>query len=210
MDSFCEERFPVQVAFGATGGPRRRTEIVTLGSGQEQRNQRWRHSRRRYDAGYGVHSVDALHAVLAFYEARRGPLVGFRFHDPLDNKSCLPSAILSATDCKLGEGDNAQTVFQLVKIYGSDDHAYARPIKKPVAGTVAIALDGTAVPPDDFEVDVTSGAVTLSSPPGSGAVVTAGFEFDVPVRFESDELDINLLAFEAGYIPSIPLIEVIL
>ncbi|MEL6745287.1 MAG: DUF2460 domain-containing protein [Pseudomonadota bacterium] len=210
MDSFSEERFPISIAFGATGGPRRRTEIVTLGSGKEHRNQRWQHSRRRFDAGYGVNTVDALHAVLAFYEARRGPLVGFRFRDPLDCKSCLPSASITAEDCRLGTGDGSTVRFSLAKVYGDGASAYLRPIKKPVSGTVSVALDGQPVQPSSFAVDATKGDLEFATPPAAGVAVTAGFEFDVPVRFENDELDINLVAFEAGDIPSIPLVEVIL
>ena len=89
---FHEVRFPLDVALGSRGGPVRRTEIVTLASGREHRNGRWSDSRRRYDAGLGIRTVDALHAVVAFFEERRGRLYGFRFHDRVDWKSCAPSA----------------------------------------------------------------------------------------------------------------------
>ncbi len=81
--SFHEIQFPTAIAFHSTGGPARKTEIVTLGSGYEERNAVWANSRRRYDVGYGVKTLDDLHAVIAFFEARMGrllrlPLQGFR------------------------------------------------------------------------------------------------------------------------------------
>ena len=102
---FHEVRFPTAIAFGATGGPERRTEIVALGSGHEERNGRWADSRRRYNAGYGVRSLDDLHAAVAFFEERRGRLYGFRWHDRIDGKSCAPSATPLPTDQAIGEGD---------------------------------------------------------------------------------------------------------
>ena len=98
--AFHEVRFPVDISLGSSGGPERSTEIVTLGSGHEQRNQRWSLSRRKFDAGYGVKGLDALHDVIAFFEARRGPLFGFRFRDPpgleilqsVSNTRCVGSA----------------------------------------------------------------------------------------------------------------------
>jgi uncharacterized protein (TIGR02217 family) len=102
-------------------------------------------------------------------------------------------------------------VFQLAKLYGAGFELYRRVIRKPVAGTVKIAVDGTAKTEGaHFTVDSTSGAVTFQAGhiPPAGAAVTAGFEFDVPVRFDTDKLEINLLSFEHGTIPSIPILEV--
>ncbi|MEL6966012.1 MAG: DUF2460 domain-containing protein [Pseudomonadota bacterium] len=212
MHSFIEERFPVSIAFGATGGPQRNTQIITLGSGREQRNQKWQASRRRYDAGHGVRSVAELHTILEFYEARRGPLVGFRFRDPLDHTSSKPGQLLTASDVKIGLGDGTTQTFKLAKRYGNDTGGYNRPIAKPVDGTVLLSINGTTVPTANYTVDTALGQVTFANNfiPGEGDEIGAGFEFDVPVRFESDTLEISLAAFEAGNIPSIPLIEVLL
>jgi len=208
--SFHEIRFPVRIAFGAAITPERRTEIVTLGSGFEERNTRWAHSRRQYDAGQGVRTIDDLHDIVDFFEERRGQLYGFRWHDHIDHKSCAPSKAVTAFDQVLGKGDGVRDNFQLIRIYGELHAPYKRPIQKPLVGTVQIALDDHPLQEGiDFSVDETMGLIAfLNGPPAPGVGVTAGFEFDVPVRFASDRLDINLSAFRAGDIPSIPLVEI--
>lgn len=206
---FHEVRFPLDVSLGSRGGPVRRTDIVALASGAEQRNARWARSRRRYDAGLGVRDLDALHAVIAFFEERRGRLIGFRLHDRMDWKSCPPSATPTPLDQALGAGDGERASFQLRKTYGGAFAPYERPIAKPVAGSVRVAVAGVElVEGEGFECDPASGLVTLAVPPGAGELVTAGFAFDTPVRFDVDELDIDLSAFEAGAAPSIPMIEI--
>ncbi|WP_321341781.1 DUF2460 domain-containing protein [Breoghania sp.] len=209
IEAFHEVRFPVAVGFGSTGGPERRTDIVALGSGGESRNARWARSRRRYDAGYGIRSFDDLAAVVAFFEERRGRLYGFRFRDPLDWKSCLPSRQPAPTDCTLGTGDGETAAFALVKTYGSGETAYRRAISKPVAGTLRVSLDGEEQA-SGFSLDETTGLLTFEAGaiPAPGAVVTAGFSFDVPVRFDTDRLDVSLSHFEAGEIPQVPIVEI--
>jgi uncharacterized protein (TIGR02217 family) len=204
--SFHEIRFPTAIAFHSTGGPERKTEIVTLGSGFEQRNAVWAHSRRRYDAGYGVKTLDDLHAVIAFFEARRGRLHGFRFKDPLDHKSCAPGATISPLDQALGRGDGTATAFPLSKRYTSGPADWTRTIHKPVAGSIRVAVDG--IETAAFGADDTTGLITFAAPPAADAVLSAGFEFDTPVRFDTDQLSINLASFTAGEIPSVPLVEI--
>ena len=208
--AFHDVRFPANVARGARGGPERRTEIVVLGSGHEERNSRWADSKRRFDAGYGIKSLDDLHAVIAFYEERRGRLHGFRFKDWTDHKSCAPSAAPAALDQGIGTGDGATAAFQLTKTYGSAYAPWTRTIALPVAGTVRIAVDGAEQDPGGYAVSTTTGLVTFlpGTVPGVGAAVTAGFEFDVPVRFDTDRLEIDLSDFEAGSIPQVPIVEV--
>jgi uncharacterized protein (TIGR02217 family) len=208
IPAFHEVRFPTDIAFGSSGGPERRTEIVTLGSGGERRNARWADARRRYDAGYGVRSLADLDQVIQFFEERRGRLFGFRWRDRMDDASAPPGVAVAATDQKLGTGDGETAVFQLAKTYGALHAPYERVIAKPVDGSVVVAIDGAPLGPDDFVVDPSTGRVTLSTPPDEGAVLTAGFRFDVPVRFDTDHLAINLAAFEAGEIPSIPIVEI--
>lgn len=211
MTDFHEVRFPTDVARGARGGPERQTQIVTLASGREVRNSRWAHSRRRYDAGLGVRSFDALAAVVSFFEERRGRLYGFRWRDQLDWKSSSPSREPAATDQAIGVGDGATSVFQLCKSYGSGPSAYRRDIAKPCEGTVRIALDGVEQPTANFACDTATGRVTFvpGSVPPPDATVTAGFAFDVPVRFDIDAIDVDLSAFEAGEIPRIPVVEIL-
>ena len=205
--SFHEIRFSPKLSFASSGGLERRTEIVSLANGFEARNTPWEQARRRYDAGLGVRSLDDLDAVLRFFEARRGPLMGFRWKDWLDHKSCAPSEAPAPTDQLIAIGNGATTGFQLVKDYGGTP-PLLRPIAKPVEGTVRVAVGGTELFAPDFVVDPTTGFVTFAAAPGAGQAVTAGYEFDVPVRFASDSLEVNLAAFEAGEIPSIPILEV--
>lgn len=208
--AFHEVRFPLDVAFGAVGGPERRTDIVVLGSGREERNSRWAHARRRFNAGYGIRSLDDVAAVIDFFEERRGRLTGFRFRDPTDFKSCAPSADPGPEDQNLGTGDGESRVFQLRKRYGGAHATYWRPIEKPVAASVRVSVDGEEIGAGHLDIDETTGLVTLSAAktPADGAVVKAGFKFDCPVRFDTDFLEIDLAAFEAGAIPVVPIVEV--
>jgi uncharacterized protein (TIGR02217 family) len=206
--NFHEVRFPVAVSLGSSGGPERRTEIVTLSNGFEERNTPWKHSRRRYDAGLGVRSLDDLAAVTAFFEARQGQLYGFRWKDWTDFASCLPSGVPSALDQELGFGDGAKVQFQLVKSYASGAQVYLRPVTKPVEGTVRVAAGGAPLANGAFSVNHETGVVTLGAAPATGVRVTAGFEFDVPVRFDTDRVATSLAGFTAGAIPVVPVVEV--
>lgn len=207
--SFHDVSFPLAIAFHSTGGPMRRTEIVALGSGHEERNAVWANSRRHFDVGSGIKSLDDLHSVIAFFEARMGRLYGFRFKDFSDWKSCAPGQDVASADQQIGTGDGSQAVFQLTKTYASGVGSWARTIAKPVAGSVRVAVGGSEVT-SGWSCDGATGQVTFASPPPTGAAVQAGFAFDCPVRFDSDQLVINLADFAAGEIPSIPLIEILL
>ena len=147
-------RFPAGISLGASGGPERRTEIVVLGSGAEERNSRWADSKRSYNAGYGIKSVDDLHEVIAFFEERRGRLHGFRWKDWSDYKSCAPGGTPSALDQQIGVGDGETVAFQLVKTYGSSFAPWTRSITQPVAGTVSIAVDGVTQAAERFAVNL--------------------------------------------------------
>ena len=208
MSAFHEVSLPLPFALGASGGPERRVDIVALGSGAEARNTPWAHGRRRYDIGGAARTLDELHTLIAFFEARRGKLHGFRFRDPFDFKSCAPAQTVSASDQVLGEGDGERTVFQLTKAYGEGAGAYVRPIAKPIAGTVQAALNGVACAPEDFEVDTTTGEITFTAVPLEGAAVTAGFQFETPVRFDLDRLDLTMDGFGAGRAIAVPLVEI--
>jgi uncharacterized protein (TIGR02217 family) len=213
LSSFHDVLFPLAVSFGATGGPERRNEIVALTSGREKRNARLSQSRHHYDAGTGLRSLDDLHEVIAFFEARRGSLHAFRFRDPFDMKSCAPGATPAPTDQPLGSGDGATTAFALVKTYGTGDDAHRRFIMRPVDGSLRVAVAGSEkASPADFTFNAATGEIVFAegAVPAAGAAVTAGYVFDVPVRFDTERLSVSLKAFQAGQIPSIPLIEVLL
>jgi len=211
MTDFHEVRFPLDIALKSRGGPQRRTDVVVLGSGREARNARWSRSRRRFDAGYGVKDLASLAAVVAFFEERRGKLYGFRFRDRGDFKSCAASATPAPSDQQIGVGDGVQRVFRLQKTYGASFAPYVREIAKPVLGSVRVGVGGVEKSAlVDFDVDATTGVVTFKAgrAPPNGARVTAGFQFDVPVRFDTDYLEVDFSAFDAGDIPTIPLIEI--
>ncbi|MHA3980370.1 phage distal tail protein, Rcc01695 family [Halovulum sp. GXIMD14794] len=206
---FHEVRFPESLSFGSVGGPERRTEIVTLSNGAEERSTPWAHSRRRYDAGLGMRSLDDLGALIAFFEARHGQLFGFRWKDWTDFKSCKPSGVVAAIDQRFGVGDGATTEFQLAKTYRSGAARYVRPIAKPVEGTVRIAIGGDEkAEGQDYVLDYATGLVTFASAPQVDAPLTAGYEYDVPVRFDTDRIEASVASFSAGEIPSVPVIEV--
>lgn len=211
MPGFHETLFPLDIALGAAGGPERATEIVTTLTGREERNTRLAHSRRRWDAGYGVTSLAQLSSVVAFFEERRGRLFGFRWRDRLDHASGAPGAAVTPLDQALGSGTGARAQFALVKTYGGAHAPYSRPIAKPVAGSVRVAVNGAErVAGTHFSLDAAAGLISFlpGHVPALGASVTAGFLFDVPVRFDTDFLEVNLSAFEAGAIPRIPILEI--
>jgi uncharacterized protein (TIGR02217 family) len=206
---FHEVRFPPGLSLGATGGPQRRTDVVTLANGFEERNTPWAHSRRVYDAGVAMRSIDDLRDVLGFFEARRGQLHGFRWKDWADYKTS-PSGMDPTFDNEtIGFGDGIKVTYQLTRSYRSGPYSYARPIRKPVAGTVRVGLEQDALTEGvDYEVDVTTGLVTFGHPPDPEIEIRAGFEFDVPVRFDTDRILASVASFNAGAVPDVPVIEV--
>jgi len=207
--AFHDIRFPANLSFGSVGGPERRTEIVTLSNGFEERNSPWAHSRRRYDAGVGLRSLDDVARLIAFFEARGGQLHGFRWKDWGDFKSSAPSRDVDYEDQLIGHGDGVTRVFQLSKTYSSGGVDYTRPILKPVAGTVKAGVQGAyQAEAVDWEVDTATGLVTFYDAPGAGAMITAGFEFDVPVRFDADAIAVSIQSFQAGEMPQVPIVEV--
>lgn len=206
--AFHEIRFPADLSFGSMGGPERRTEIVALTNGFEERNSPWAHSRRRYDAGVGLRSLDDMAALIAFFEARAGQLHGFRWKDWADYKSCAPSEVVAPGDQMIGTGDGRQVEFGLCKLYRSGSEGYLRPVSKPVVGTVRIAVGGVErFEGQDYDIDHATGIVVLHKAPMLEAPVTAGFEFDVPVRFDTDHIAVSVSSFQAGDVPQVPVVE---
>ena len=198
MTDFHDVIFPTRLAFGATGGPVRRTDILQLASSGEARNAPHRYSRRRYNAVAGLKSSSEAVELMNFFEARLGALHGFRFRDPLDH---------IADDVNLGLGDGDRTTFQLQQHYGAAPHTQTRPLTKPVEGTVRIAVNG--IETDATQIDYLSGTVTFDTPPANGTIITGSCTFDVPVRFDTDRLDIALDDFAVMRIDDVPLIEVL-
>ncbi len=202
-------RFPIDIALGARGGPRRKTDVVSLVSGAEERNSLWAASRRYFNAGYGVKSLADMREVLEFFEERRGRFHSFLWRDGFDFSTAPVGSPVTASDQLIGTGDGVTTEFQLVKRYGGSFDPYDRPITKPDPATLVVALDGVPVPSSDFLVDALSGIITFNIAPSVSAVITAGFEFDIVVRFDSDQLDVELSSFDAASIPNIMVVEVL-
>lgn len=206
---FHEVRFPANLSFGSLGGPERRTEVVTLANGHEERNSPWAHSRRRYDAGLSLRSLDDIETLVAFFEARRGRLYGFRWRDWADYKSCPASRAPDYRDQVIGIGDGVARVWQLAKVYASGGNDYVRPIRKPVAGTVTLGIQREPLQESlHWVMDAATGLVTFEVAPEAGVEITAGYEFDVPVRFDTDQIRTSVASFKAGDVPTVPVIEV--
>lgn len=207
--SFHDVQFPPNLSFGSIGGPERRTEIVSLANGFEERNTPWMHSRRRYDAGLGLRSLDDIENLVAFFESRRGQMHSFRWKDWSDYKSCVASKTVDYRDQVIGEGDGEKTVFELRKTYRSGEFSYVRPVKKPVLGTVKIGFSGDVMTEGvDWSLDNGGGGIAFVAPPEPGVIITAGFEFDVPVRFDIDHIHTSVASFQAGEVPNVPVVEV--
>jgi uncharacterized protein (TIGR02217 family) len=203
LNAFHEVRLPLTLAFGAQGGPERRTDIVALASGGEARNAVWSGSRRRWELGGAITKIEALHELVSFFEARRGQLHGFRFRDVVDDRSAKPGETVSSMDQTLGVGDGTRSIFELVKSYGD----VQRRIFKPVPGSVRAAVNGQEI--SDIVVSSASGTVRFQDVPPEGAIVTAGYVFDVPVRFDTDHLETSLEAFGAGRAGQVPIVELL-
>lgn len=207
--SFHEVRFPTNISFGSAGGPGYNTNIIETDSGSKVRLARWNNALRPYNVAYGIRTQEDLASVLDFYLCRLGPVHGFRYKDWLDYTSASDHySSPAAVDQQLGLGDGVTTQFQLVKKYTSGAYTKTRTITKPVTGTVLIAFDGVTQS-SGWSVDTTTGIITFTSPPAEDVVITAGFEFDVPVMFANDiDLqNISLETFQAGTIPAINLVE---
>lgn len=202
--AFHDVVFPLDISYGAVSRPTYSTQVIETTSGAEQRNALWAYPKLEFEVGQGLRSVVDAKALLSFFHARKGQAYGFRFRDCFDHSTAQEGASISATDQNLGLGDGQTTEFELIKTY---DLQGARRITRPVVSTVKIAIDG-ADQSTGWSVDGAKGVVQFDSPPGTGLAVTAGFMFDVPVRFQSDALDVSLARFEAGEIPNVGLTEI--
>jgi len=195
--SFDEVRFPEAIALGATGGPEFRTTVVVTAGGFERRNAEWSAARGRWDVGSGAKEAADTAALIAFFRAREGMARGFRFRDWSDYR---------ATGQSLGAGTGALTTFQLVKRYASGAVTSVRTITKPVSGTVAVFLDDVEQE-SGWSVNTATGVVTFGTAPGDGVAVTADFEFDVPVRFDTDRMEMEQITPDVAQWGAVPLVE---
>ena len=209
MVAFHEVRFPPSISYGAVGGPGFRTTIFTRQSGYEDRNIEWSFSRAEYDVSMAIKTQAELDEVRAFFFARRGRAFGFRFKDWSDYKSTDAVSQISSTDQVLGEGDGVTSAYQLVKAYTDSINPYTRVITKPVPSSVKVAIDGADLTNGvDFIVVPNAGVIVFGVIPDVGAQLTAGFHFDVPVRFNTDQMLSSLEAYNVNTWGQIPLVEV--
>lgn len=198
--AFDEVRLPGCIERGAQGGPGFKTTILTLSSGFEKRNQEWSETRGSYDIGYGIKTTDDLDELIAFFYARRGRARGFRFKDWSDY-------ILRKQP--IGVGDAANDEYQLFKRYTSGGQDYDRILTKIVSDSELIYVNDVLQPNSNYTINYNSGLITFGGAhiPGIGAIVSAAAEFDVPVRFDIDKLNITMQQFDQGAIPQITLVE---
>lgn len=197
MASFHEVQFPPDISYGASGGPAFSTAVVATVSGYEHRNINWSQGRGRWNVAHGLKTRAQVADLIAFFRARKGRAYGFRFKDWSD---------FQASTQVLGTGDGSTTAFQLVKHYVSGEIDDVRLISKPVAGTVQVYHDGA--PATGWSVDTTTGLITFTTPPPNGSVITADFEFDVPVRFDTDQMDLTVETAELSRWSQIPVVEI--
>jgi len=196
--AFIEVRFPTDIAYGSVGGPQYSTDIVITQSGYEQRNANWSQAHAQYNVAQGVKTQAQLDCLIAFFRARQGRADGFRFKDWTDYQ---------VTGQAIGTGNGTTTVFQLEKSYVSGGITQTRMIKKPVSGSVNIYLNNV-LQTSGYTLDTTTGLVTFNTAPGNGVAITADFQFDVPVRFDTDRLSATIDSYGSRSWHDIPLVEI--
>lgn len=195
MSRFVDQYAPCELpGYPCLSIPTWSTTITKVASGDEQANQRWQHPLHTYVLPQAVRRYDAFLACQKHWYAMRGPLHSWPFRDPLDFASAdltSPNTVptITALDQTIGTGDGVTTSFQLVKRYAVGNQTYDRKIYLPILSTVRVAVGGVEITNDSPSPDTNrqTGVVTLPTAPGVGVAVTAGFLFDVQVRFESDE-----------------------
>ncbi|MEO9634136.1 MAG: DUF2460 domain-containing protein [Parasphingorhabdus sp.] len=206
VNAFDDVQFPLAIGQNASVSPGFSTRIVTTMSGHETRNSDWSDARLEFDVGPGVRSEEELRILIAFFRARRGAAKAFRFRDPYDHSSREMVGEPTPNDQLLGIGDGQKTEFSLVKGYGDPaGEPQLRRITRPDSASLQIAIDGQVT---GHWTLGPAGVIAFDTPPSQGSDITAGFRFDVPVRFSSDQLQMNQATFQAGEIPEILLVEV--
>ncbi len=197
--AFTEVCFPTDIAYGSSGGPEYSTDIVITHGGYEQRNINWAQARAKYNVAHGIKTQAQLDILIAFFRARKGRANGFRFKDWSDYK---------ATGQTIGTGNGANKVFQLIKTYESGSVYETRIINKPVSGSVSVYKNSVLQSESAYSLDTSNGVITFIAAPANNVVITADFEFDVPVRFDTDRLSAILDSYGVTSWNDIPLVEI--
>jgi uncharacterized protein (TIGR02217 family) len=198
MTGFHDVRFPPDISYGASGGPGYLTSVITVASGHERRNSNWAAARGRWNVAHGLKKREQVAALIAFFRARRGRAYGFRFKDWTD---------FQGTAQMIGTGNGSLKMFPLVKNYASGGIIEGRLITRPVTGTVKVYRNGVLAT-SGVTVDHGTGVVTFTTAPAAGVIVTADFEFDVPTRFDTDQMDITIETYALGSWGQVPVVEI--
>lgn len=204
--AFIDIRFPTNISYGSAGGPKYNTSVIVVKSGREKRNINWNYPRIEFDVSYGILEFSDLENLIAFFHIVQGKGYTFRFKDFSDYKSCNVDTTPSHNDQTITPVGESTTEYQIYKTYSYTTHArQSRKITKPVEGTVCVGIDGTEQT-SGWSMDYSTGIITFDSAPGT-ATVTAGYEFDIEARFDTDSLSTNLEDYKAGS-TQVPIIEV--
>jgi uncharacterized protein (TIGR02217 family) len=194
--SFHDVTFPSDIAYGSVGGPAYHTDIITTESGIEKRNIAWVNARARYNVAHGVKTQAQLDALIAFFRARKGRAYGFRFKDWAD---------YTLNDEVIGVGDGSTHDFPITKTYQSGSTNEKRRITRPLGSTLIITRGASIVTSGFTLQDL--GIIHFTSAPSSGQTISVTGEFDVPVRFDTDQFSASLDNYGVHSWQDIPLIE---
>lgn len=202
-------RFPDDISYGSRGGPTYRTNVVVVDSGEETRNQQWEYPRHEYDVAFGVKEFYHLQNLISYFHVAAGRFVGFRYKDWNDFKSCQYSSdTITSSDCvQTTAYSGATTYIPIYKSYNQGGFIRDRRIRKPISTSVLVSVNSSIYSTANYTVDSTRGRINFNVVPSTGVVIKAGFEFDVPVRFDTDSLAVNFSDYQAG-IAQVPLIEI--
>lgn len=205
--AFHDVTLPDEFQYGSQAGAGFSTIVQQTASGHEIRVARQAQAVHRMSLRTELQSASQAKTLKAFALARRGSLHSFKIKDWSDYTSAGDGESAPTTlDQVIGSGDGTTTTFQLVKRYEvSGPNPYVRTITLPIAGTVVAAINGVTT--TSFTVSGT-GQVIFSPAPAIGAVITAGFQFNVPVRFTLDVDRWTRLQADAFNVWSLPSLDV--
>lgn len=178
--------FPACPNFGAQSQPRYNVTITQTVSGRERRNRNWKRSLAVFDIVIGPREEDTIQEILEWWHAMGGIECGFRYTDYSDFKSCRVNQAVANTDQPMLLVPGSPPTYQLIKTYTVGARQQVRPILKPQPGTVVIAKNGVTQGTGTYTLDTTTGVMTPGFAISDGDVISAGFMFDVPVRFASE------------------------
>ncbi len=196
--SFLEIRFPESIAFNSSSILEFNTTIIKAKNGYEQRNINWNSNKMKFNIINGIKTKTELDELITFFRNVKGAGYGFRFKDFTDYQ---------AENQYIGVGNGETKEFQLIKAYRvSDNIVYYRKITKPVISTVRVFIND--IESKDFNIDLTTGLITLNTAPEIDSTIKASFEFDVPVRFENDIMEITMNSINSGNVKEIILAEI--